>query len=249
LHLTVAATILSGMTVANRIRKPIAEGAAAARPTRTELLRRQLADSIITGRLAPGARLDEQEIAKAYGLSRTPVREALRQLAASGLAELRPHRGAIVAALTAEGVAQAFELMADLESLCARYAAQRMTVTERRDLEALHLRLKEIVRTGDPDLYADLNVQFHQAIYRGSHNAALQDATLTVRQRVAPYRRGQFRLLGRLAESLAEHDRVVTAILQGNGEVAAREMHAHVAIVRQASAEYAAAADRPNPAR
>lgn len=208
--------------------------------TRTQALRRQLADAIITGELRPGSRLDEQELAQQYGLSRTPVREALRQLAAIGLAEHRPHRGVIVAAMSEARLRQTFELMADLESLCAKYAAQRMTAPERRALETLHQRSAVLVRDGDPSDYDDLNTQFHTLIYRGSHNAALEDTVLAVRQRLAPYRRGQFRLLGRLSHSYAEHDRVVEAILRGEGEVAAQAMHAHVATVSDASADYVA---------
>ncbi len=106
--------------------------------TRAEDLRRQIADDIVRGGLAPGAPLDETELAQRFKVSRTPVREALRQLAASGLVEARPHRGAVVARPSPERLGAMFEAMAELEALCAGLAAERMKPAERRRLEALH---------------------------------------------------------------------------------------------------------------
>lgn len=212
----------------------------AAAVTRADLARRRIADEIITGQLKPGARLDECDIAARLGLSRTPVREALRQLAAIGLAELRPHRGVIVAQPDDDRLTESFEFMADLESLCARYAAMRMTAAERRILEAHHLASGEFVRTGDRDAYAAHNTQFHELIYRFSHNRSLEETAQAARRQIAPYRRGQFTVLGRLALSFAEHDRVVNAVIRGEAAMAAAAMHAHVAIVSVASADYVA---------
>jgi DNA-binding GntR family transcriptional regulator len=109
-----------------------------AKITRAEELRLQLADEIVRGALAPGAALDETEIARRFSVSRTPVREALRQLVASGLVEARAHRGAVVARPSLERLGGMFEAMAELEALCAGLAAQRMTPVERQRLEAIH---------------------------------------------------------------------------------------------------------------
>src|ERR1700749_3689760 len=111
--------------------------------TRADRARQHLADEIITGKLTPGARLDECDIADRLRLSRTPAREALRQLAAIGLAELRPHRGVFVAQPDSNHLAETFEFMADLESLCAHYAAIRISAAERRQLEEHHLSARE----------------------------------------------------------------------------------------------------------
>ena len=94
--------------------------------TRAEELRLQLADEIVSGALAPGSALDETDIARRFNVSRTPVREALRQLAASGLVEARAHRGAVVAQPSIERLSGMFEAMAELEALCAGLAAERM---------------------------------------------------------------------------------------------------------------------------
>ena len=95
--------------------------------TRAEELRLQLADEIVQGTLAPGAPLDETDIARRFSVSRTPVREALRQLVASGLVEARAHRGAVVAQPSVERLKSMCEAMAELEALCAGLAAERMS--------------------------------------------------------------------------------------------------------------------------
>ena len=119
--------------------------------TRAEELRLQLADEIVRGALAPGAALDETDIARRFSVSRTPVREALRQLAASGLVEARAHRGAVVAQPSIERLSGMFEAMAELEALCAGLSAERMTPTERHRLEAIHEELRVLSHAGDPD--------------------------------------------------------------------------------------------------
>src|SRR5215467_9966658 len=116
--------------------------------TRAEELRLQLADEIVRGVLPPGAPLDETDIARRFKVSRTPVREALRQLAASGLIETRAHRGAVVAQPTIERLTGMFEAMAELEALCAGLAAERMPPIERQRLEAVHEELRVLSYAG-----------------------------------------------------------------------------------------------------
>src|SRR5262245_47505916 len=113
-----------------------------ARKTLAEELRLQLADEIVRGVLPPGGALDETELARRFGVSRTPVREAIRQLAASGLVEARAHRGAVVARPTEERINGMFEAMAELEALCAGLAAERMLAADRARLEAIHEELR-----------------------------------------------------------------------------------------------------------
>ncbi|SMF43959.1 DNA-binding transcriptional regulator, GntR family [Tistlia consotensis] len=185
---------------------------------------------IVTGDLTPGTRLDETRLAERYEVSRTPVREALMQLAASGLIEMRPRQGALVAAIGTFQLAEMFEVMSELEALCARLAARRMTPAERDDLAALHEACAPYLASGDADAYYELNLRFHEAIYAGSHNAFLEQETRKIRLRVSPYRRMQLHRPGRLADSHAEHGRVVAAILAGDQELAGRLLKDHVAI-------------------
>jgi DNA-binding GntR family transcriptional regulator len=220
---------------------PAAEAQAVAWPrkTRAEELRLQLADEIVRGALAPGAALDETTLARRFSVSRTPVREAIRLLAASGLVEVRAHRAAVVAQPTEEQIAGMFEVMAELEALCAGYAAERMTAAERRALEDIHERLRVLIQSGDPQRYHEGNEAFHATIYAGAHNDYLAEITLATRARVQPFRRAQFRNLGRLAKSHREHERVVQAILRGERLVAAQAMHAHIVTVRVEYGSYA----------
>ncbi len=208
------------------------------RRTRAEELRLQIADDIVRGSLPPGAALDETELARRFSVSRTPVREAIRMLAASGLVEVRAHRAAVVARPSPEHLAGMFEVMAELEALCAGYAAERMTGAERRGLEDEHEKLRALIQSGDPQRYHEVNEGFHGVIYAGAHNAYLAELTLSTRVRVQPFRRAQFRILGRLAKSHVEHDRVVQAILRGERTLAAQCMHQHIITVREEYEHY-----------
>lgn len=210
--------------------------------TRAEELRSLLADQIMRGELAPGTRLEELEIARRFSVSRTPVREAIRELAASGLVELRPHQGAIVALPSLERLRGMFDALAELEALCAGFSAVRMTPAERLRLEEIHAELADVVHSGDSRLYHHKNEDFHSWIYAGSHNEYLAELTLATRTRISPFSRAQFRSLGRLPLSYTEHDRVVLAILRGDQATAAAEMRAHIATVEITYERYAESA-------
>jgi DNA-binding GntR family transcriptional regulator len=205
--------------------------------TRAEALRRALADAILDGAVAPGAHLDEQEIASRHGVSRTPVREALRQLAAIGLVDLRPRRGAVAVAVSPVRIAEMFEVLNELETLAARLAAERMTPIQRRRLAALHQSMAEPMRAGDHETYEAGNVAFHAAIFEGSHNGFLAETARGVRERLRPFIRGQFRLLGRLQRSFAEHATIVDAIARGDADGAAAAMARHVTRLGDAPAD------------
>ncbi|MEJ0011779.1 MAG: GntR family transcriptional regulator [Bauldia sp.] len=205
-----------------------------AKLTKAKLIHQAIADDIVHGRLAPGAALDETVIAATFGVSRTPIREAIRQLEAIGLVEARAPKGAVVAALSERQLDEMFAVMAEIEALCARWSAVAMTANERRNLLLLQAESERLVSAGSREDYVAFNNRFHEAIYGGAHNAFLAELAVTVRKRCAPFRRAQFETLGRLAKSHAEHGAVVTAIQRGDAEGAARAMRAHIAVVRDA---------------
>jgi DNA-binding GntR family transcriptional regulator len=205
---------------------------AARKLTATERVRTTLADEIVRGDIGPGVPLDEASIAERFEVSRTPVREAIRQLEAIGFAEARPHRGAVVPHFTPEKLNEIFAVMAEMEALCAKLAAVHSTRAEREKLEAVHATCREAARGGDIGAYYEMNLQVHDAIYAMSHNGFLAEVTLGVRNRVAPFRKAQFHSLGRLLESVAEHEVVVNAIAAGDAEGAAAAMRDHLKIVR-----------------
>lgn len=199
--------------------------------TSAEEIRREIAARIISGRLSPGEALDETQLAGEFAVSRTPVREALRLLGASGLVEQRPHARAIVARPSEAKLRGMFEVMGDLEALCAGKAAIAMDGAERSALDALHASMATIVHSGDTARYAEANDAFHSAIYDGAHNDYLAEITRATRTRLQPFRRAQFSALGRLGKSHAEHGVIVEAILRGDRAAAEAAMHAHIATV------------------
>lgn len=199
--------------------------------TRADELRQILADEIVRGKINPGDTLDETAIATRFSVSRTPVREAIRQLAASGLVDARPHRAAVVARPSHDDLIGMFEIMAELEGLCAHYAAERMTPGERTGLEKIHGELRLLIQEGDPQNYHETNQLFHGTVYSGAHNAYLSELTTSTRLRVQPFRRAQFRNLGRLSKSHEEHDRVVQAIMRGDSSGARLAMRDHIMTV------------------
>ncbi len=223
----------------NEVIPPVGQEGSRRKLTRAEEVRARLADDIVDGKLAPGMPLDETEIAASYGVSRTPLREAIRDLAAMGLVETRPHRSAIVTRPSPEHLRQMFQVMAELEALCASLAAATMTLSERCNLETIHAGLAQILKENDPSHYHVLNEKFHAAIYAGSHNAYLVEITLATRRRLSPFRRAQFLTAGRLAKSYKEHDAILVAVLQGNRELAAESMRRHILTVEDSYEEYA----------
>ncbi len=209
------------------------------RTTRADRLREALADDIISGKLNPGTRLDEHDLARLFGVSRTPVREALRQLDATGLVETRPHRGVFVASLNPERLARLFEALAEVEGLCAGYAAMRMAPTQRRLLLEAHEACRLAMHETSTDIYHEANIVFHEQVQRGADNDFLHESAVRLRQRLAPFSRAQFRNAGRLQRSFLEHEAVVNAILRGEALTAQRAMRLHVGRVETAFADFA----------
>ena len=209
-------------------------------PTLTEKLATAIADGILNGTLQPGVRLDENGLAQQHGVSRTPVREALRQLTTSGLIDMRPRKGAVVSRATPAEVESLFVAMAEMEATCARLAAMSMTPVERRRLQARHEAMIALAAKGDPEAYSDANVGFHLAIYDGAHNEPIADYTRSLRRRVGPFRRAQFQVEGRLTRSTEEHGAVVRAILGGDAPAAHAAMLHHVGLVEDAFEAFAA---------
>ena len=209
-------------------------------PTLADKLATAIADGILNGALKPGLRLDEIGLARQHGVSRTPVREALRQLMQSGLIDMRPRKGAVVSTATPVEIESLFVAMAEMEATCARLAAMSMTPIERRRLQARHEAMMALATAGELEAYSDANVAFHSAIYAGAHNAPIAEFALGLRRRVGPFRRAQFQVEGRLLRSNQEHDAVVRAILSGDAAGAHAAMLHHVSLVEDAFETFAA---------
>ncbi len=222
-----------------------------------ERLRLALEKDIFLLRLNPGDKLDETSLANRFGTSRTPVREALRQLSASGLVEIKAHRGAQVSRLSIPQLLEMFEFMAMLEGVCARFAAERASAEEIEIIREAHEACRPFVEARDADGFYDANTRFHEAIYRASHNSFGAQQTMFLRNRLGPYRRFQLRRNNRPAESFREHGQILDAISRGDATKAERIMHVHVnvqgsnftALVSQVPPEYLNAPAGPDEAR
>lgn len=205
--------------------------------TRAEELREKIEELIATGALPPGTRLDETELAERFGVSRTPIREALIQLASIGILRMRPRRGVIVPEVSPQRLVEMFEVMAELEGMCGRLAARRMSAAEHETLVQA-LRACDTARSSeDADAYYLQNEIFHAVIYAGSHNSFLIEQALALHRRLRPQRRLQLRVRDRVANSFAEHSRVVKALLAGDAETAAECLRAHVLVQGQRFAD------------
>jgi DNA-binding GntR family transcriptional regulator len=199
----------------------------AAMPTIAHQIYKALAEQIINGEFAPGDKLEEKILAERFNASRTPVREALRELAAKGLVDLVPRRGGVVASIGVDELADLLEAEAELEALCARMAAQRMSMLEKKQLEQLHADATLLAESGDEAGYLEANTRFHDLICAGTRNKTLAQTVRRLRERLAPFRQTQSGVERRFEVSHDEHKAVVGAILAGNGEAAAQAMLEH----------------------
>jgi len=197
---------------------------------RSDQLREAIEEKIAIGDYPPGKRLDEAELLTEFGVSRTPLREALIQLASLGLIELRPRRGAVVAEVSPQQLIEMFEVMGELEAMCGRLAARRITDAEQKELLAAHHDCKVAAEADGPDAYYYANERFHFAIYNASHNSFLAQQARQLHRKLRVYRRLQLRVRNRVSSSYSEHDGVVAAILAGNGDLAAERIRKHVLI-------------------
>lgn len=197
---------------------------------RADRITQTLEEAIFDGTFADGTRLDEVRLAAEFGVSRTPLREAIQRLALSGLVELIPRRGAFVRQPGLGELMDMFEVMAELEAVCARLAALRISDAALLELRDANAKCQAAVDAGQADAYYVENARFHKTIYRESGNPFLEEETLRLHRRLKPFRRQQLRLRDRLTQSMAEHEAIVTALEAGDATLAASRLREHVAV-------------------
>jgi DNA-binding GntR family transcriptional regulator len=196
----------------------------------SDRLREAVEEEIATGKLLPGSRLDEVELAKRFSVSRTPIREALNLLLGEGLIEMRPRRGAVVARVSPQRLIEMFEVMAELEAMCAQLAARRMSEEEFAAIESAHAACQGAAAARDADAYFYANERFHYAIYSASHNTFLSEQAAALQRKLRPYRRLQLRVRNRIQRSYEEHQAIVDALREGNSEQAVLSVRNHVLV-------------------
>ncbi|QBY00036.1 GntR family transcriptional regulator [Rhodophyticola sp. CCM32] len=199
-----------------------------------------LENDIFSGILPPGASLDEEALAQRFNVSRTPVREAMLQLIQSGLVEKKPRQGAIVARTDVGDMIRLFEVMSELEGVCAKYAARRMTEAERSQLSDTHARSDAALSAGRDDDYYKLSRNFHLMIIDGTHNRDLIDITNRLGIKLVPYRRFQLSYPGRSDSNLKDHAAILQAILDRDPDLAAELSRKHTNLQGDVLAEYIA---------
>ena len=192
---------------------------------------------IFAHELAPGSWLDEQALAQEYGISRTPLREALKVLVAEGLVMLRPRRGCYVTELSERDLDEIFPVMALLEGRCAALATQQAGADDLLRLAAIHEELEGHAKNGDTDRFFETNHDFHAAVQELAGNRWLSQLIDETRKLLKLTRRDSLRLDGRLKQSLAEHRAILKAIRQRDADQAGQLMHAHLLSGRAALAK------------
>ena len=194
-------------------------------------IRDSLEQRIVEGELSNGKRLDETELSGFYGVSRTPVREALQRLAESGLAEHLPRRGTFVRSPSLSQLVEMFEVMAELECMAIRLAARRATSNDIDALEKDNETCRAAVAADDTKKYYEINARLHGRIYQMSGNSFLANEARRLHDRLRPFRRLQLRVRGRMEESMAEHDIILAALRDGDANRAMETMKKHITIV------------------
>lgn len=195
-----------------------------------EQIRDRLIERILTGEIPDGERLDEQSLAEHFGVSRTPLREALQMLSGSGLVRQELRRGTFVRFPTLDEVLEMFQVMAEVEAICGRYAARRMTSEALAALTVEMEQCQEAAARSDIAAYYEANRRFHAVIYAGSGNGFLAAEAARLHSRLQPFRLRQLEVRGRLSHSLAEHVEIWRALMNGDSELAGQCLFNHVAI-------------------
>lgn len=205
----------------------------------------KIREMIRKGALKKGDRLLEEPMCQAMGVSRTPLREALRILSSEGLIELIPNKGAYIAQPSIEDIEKMFFVMSILEGTCARLCAEKMDEKGLRRLDDLYQKLEEHCHAEDREKYMAVNHSFHSLVQERAGNKVLSEVINGLRQKILLYRYRQIYQPGRLQESMQEHRDLQKALRERNPEAAEKFMQEH--LTRQFNALKSVYAGPSNP--
>lgn len=191
----------------------------------------RLEQEILRGIRKPGDRLDERQLAESFGVSRTPVREALQRLSASGLVVSRGRQGMQVSKLAVADLLDVFSVVAELEALAAAQAARRIQPRQKEQLQTTQAACTAATEAKDAEAFYLANIDFHEVISQASHNRALQDHLRRLTVKTAPYRHIITYQPERMKASIEEHVTIMEAILAGDSTAASKAMRAHVTLL------------------
>ncbi|MEN9294861.1 MAG: GntR family transcriptional regulator [Burkholderiaceae bacterium] len=188
----------------------------------------RLRNSIFSHELEPGAWIDEQALAIQYGISRTPMREAIKVLAAEGLITMKMRRGAYVTEVSKADLSQIFTVLALLEGQACRETAQKASEKQLEELDSIHLKLERAAADRDLDLFFAINQSFHDKIQDICANQWMRNVINDLRKVLKLQRRDSLSKRGRLENSLLEHRKILAALLARDGEKAEKLMKEHL---------------------
>ena len=199
-----------------------------------EIVFEHLREAIVKGVLAPGDRLMEVQLAEEMGVSRTPVREAIRKLELEGFVVMVPRRGAYVSDLSVKDVVETYEIRSALEALAAGLAADRITDDEVGELERILDQVGESLQKNDLLRSISLDEAFHDVLYRASHNDRLAQIINNLREHIQRFRRTSLSTPGRMGAVYEEHKKIAEAIAEHNAELAEQLAREHIANAEKA---------------
>ncbi|MFZ5595746.1 MAG: GntR family transcriptional regulator [Bacillota bacterium] len=193
-----------------------------------ELVFESLREAIIQGRLKPGERLMEMQLADEMGVSRTPIREAIRKLELEGFVVMMPRKGAFVSGISVKDIVDVFEVRAALEALAAGLAAERITDLELEELERSLVQISELSDKDDIDAIVETDTNFHDSIYRACRNDRLVQIITHLKEQIQRFRTTSLSQPGRTKVALGEHRKIVEAISDRNIELAQDLAREHI---------------------
>ncbi len=209
--------------------KAVEKQATSGRGSTVQRIEAALTAEISAGALAPGERIDEVKLTERFGVSRTPVREALSRLVAQGILIPGEKRGVRVAEYSREQLAQIFEAMHEIEAACARVAAQRLTLLARVEIEAAQANCMAAAKAGDRPAYLAANEAFHLAIYKATGNPYMAEIASEFRNRTGAARAKKFSKPEDLLASAKSHEKLIALIFSEDSNAASDGMREHMA--------------------
>lgn len=201
---------------------------ATTKPSTVQRIETVLMDEISVGELTPGMRLDEAGLAARFGVSRTPIREALSRLTAQGILVPGEKRGVFVAEYSREELAQIFEAMHEIESACARIASQRLNLLARTEIESAQAECVAAAHAGDRAGYLRANEAFHMAIYKATGNPYMAEIATEFRRRTGPFRAKKFATKEDMIQSAESHNELIANIFSEDSITASNGMRSHM---------------------
>jgi DNA-binding GntR family transcriptional regulator len=177
----------------------------------------RLRELLVEGAIAPSAKLNERELSERLDVSRTPLREAIKMLAAEGLVELLPNRGAVAVSLSEQDVLNTFEVMAELEGMSGELAAKRITDAELSEIKALHYEMLAAHTRSDLSAYYRLNSQIHKAINSAAKNPVLLGTYTQVNARLQALRFRSNQDEAKWKRAVREHEQMIEALVKRDG--------------------------------